>query len=99
MTVPRTPDFRLHATLSGRVQGVGFRYFVLQAAQEVNLTGWVRNLQGGRVEVMAEGSHTSLNSLLAKLRIGPTSAVVEDIDYDFSASMNEFDRFRVRPTG
>ena len=54
-----TSNYRLHAFIQGRVQGVGFRYYVMQAAQDYHLTGWVRNLYDGRVEVVAEGPGTA----------------------------------------
>ena len=90
--------YRLHAYLKGKVQGVGFRYFTRQTAQEHNVTGWVRNLHDGRVEVMAEGEHENLNQLLVRLRKGPISADVNDIDYEFTAAQGGFNTFRVRHT-
>ena len=90
--------YRLHATIKGHVQGVGFRHFTRQTARELNLTGWVRNLRDGRVEVAAEGEHGDLNQLLVRLRKGPISADVNDIDYDFEAAHGEFNTFRVRHT-
>ncbi|MDY6874230.1 MAG: acylphosphatase [Chloroflexota bacterium] len=91
-------DLRLHAYLTGNVQGVGFRYFVLQHAQALDLTGWVRNLWDGRVEVTAEGPHDAVNQLLVHLRRGPISADVKDIDFDFSDSKGEFMRFGILQT-
>ena len=93
-----TQDYRLHARITGTVQGVGFRYFVMQSAQELGLTGWVRNRWDGSVEVTAEGSHNMLNTLLVKLRRGPLSASVEDMQYEFSDSKGEFQRFGVLGT-
>jgi acylphosphatase len=93
-----TQDYRLHALITGTVQGVGFRYFTLQQAQELGLTGWVRNRWDGRVEVTAEGPHDALNTLLAKLRRGPISAEVQDVQYEFSDSQGEFNRFGVLGT-
>ncbi len=90
--------YRLHATIQGNVQGVGFRHFTRQTAQEQGLTGWVRNLRDGRVEVMAEGEHENLNQLLLRLRKGPISADVNDIDYEFKEAQGEFTAFRVRHT-
>jgi acylphosphatase len=90
---------RLHAWVSGRVQGVGFRYFVMQNAQTLGLTGWVRNLHDGRVEVLAEGEHDALNGFLVQLRRGPVSAFVEDVQYDFSNARGDYPRFSVLPTG
>ena len=90
---------RLHATIEGLVQGVGFRYFVLRSAQANNLTGWVRNRHDGRVEVMAQGELAHLNRLLADLRTGPLSSQVEKVDYDFSeGSRGDFSGFKVLST-
>lgn len=90
--------YQLHATLSGRVQGVGFRYHTLGTAQNLNLTGWVRNLRDGRVEVLAEGTHEDLNQLLTALRKGPPGAQVDDVDYEFGDAQGQFNRFQVRMT-
>ena len=90
--------YRLHAYVKGNVQGVGFRHFTRQTAQQQDLTGWVRNLRDGRVEVMAEGKHADLNQLLGRLRKGPISADVNDIDYEFNDAQGEFESFRVRFT-
>ena len=90
---------RLHAHIEGRVQGVGFRYFVVKAAQDKNVTGWVRNRYDGRVEVVAEGELADLNRLLAQLRQGPTSSDVKNVDYAFSEARGEFNRFSVLSTG
>ncbi len=84
---------RLHAFVSGRVQGVGFRYFVMEAAQQRNLTGWVRNRFDGRVEVLAEGPYEALNELLNQLRLGPRSAFVSNVDYEWLPATGEFRRF------
>jgi len=86
---------RFHAYVRGRVQGVGFRYFTLDAAHTLGLTGWVRNLRDGRVEVIAEGALEDLNRLLAMLRRGPVSGKVTDVDYEFTGAKGEFTGFRV----
>ena len=90
--------FQLHAHVKGRVQGVGFRHFVLISAQSLGLTGWVRNTKDGSVEVMAEGKYHPLNQLLQMLRKGPLSADVADIDYEISESRGNFNQFRVKAT-
>jgi len=64
----------------GRVQGVGFRYFVERAARQLNLTGWVRNRDDGDVEVYAAGSSTQLAELAAMLWKGPRWAEVRGVD-------------------
>ena len=65
--------------LSGRVQGVGFRWFVLQAVQDLALDGTVRNLPTGQVEVVARGTEEDLACLDAALRQGPPAARVGDV--------------------
>ena len=66
-------------TVSGRVQGVGFRYFTLRAAEELGVAGWVRNLADGRVEVHAEGSPSALELFAARLGRGPSFARVSGV--------------------
>jgi acylphosphatase len=68
--------------VSGRVQGVGFRFFTQDIARREGLTGIVRNLADGRVEVVAEGDDESLTRLEAALWRGPSHARVERVDVD-----------------
>ena len=68
--------------VSGRVQGVGFRFFTQDIARREGLTGIVRNLADGRVEVVAEGDAESLTRLEAALRRGPSHARVEHVEVD-----------------
>jgi acylphosphatase len=65
--------------VSGRVQGVGFRWFVEREAAALGLTGWVRNREDGRVEVMATGAREPLAVLHARLREGPRAARVDEV--------------------
>jgi acylphosphatase len=88
----------LHAWVTGRVQGVGFRYFVRQQATALELTGWVRNLHDGRVEVLAEGSRSSLENLLVALRRGPVGSEVTDLKVEWGEANSELMNFNVRPT-
>lgn len=87
---------RLHALVDGRVQGVGFRMFVLEYARVLELTGWVRNKYDGRVEVMAEGPRARLDALVEKLRCGPRSAYVEDLQKEWQPATGEFRFFEVK---
>ena len=66
--------------VSGRVQGVGFRYFVQDKASELGLAGWTRNLDDGRVEVYATGTSETLSDLAAALHIGPRMADVRSVE-------------------
>ena len=89
---------RLHAIVSGRVQGVNFRYFVMEQAAELDLNGWVRNRWDGSVEVTAEGPRSNLEQLLQALRQGPPMARVEDVDFAWLTATGEFTGFSVRST-
>jgi acylphosphatase len=66
--------------ISGRVQGVGFRYFVRRQAQAIGLAGWVRNLPDGRVEAFVEGPSAQLEEIEQLLREGPAMAQVKDVE-------------------
>ena len=66
--------------VSGRVQGVGYRYFAHTAAAQLGVTGYVKNLPDGRVEVYAIGTEPQLNALLTELRRGPRHSAVRGID-------------------
>ena len=70
----------LHAVVHGRVQGVGYRYFVLEQAAALELNGWTRNLPDGTVEVLAQGSEEVLQALLVALQRGPTGGRVDRVD-------------------
>jgi acylphosphatase len=90
---------RLTARIIGRVQGVGFRWWVQRHAQELGLTGWVMNANDERsVELVAEGPKVALDTLERLIHGGPRGAMVEDVDARRGAASGEFDRFGiVRP--
>lgn len=90
-----TGDMRLTATVHGRVQGVGFRAFVVDNAYNLGILGWVRNTFRGDVEVVAEGPRPSLERLLHLLESGPRTAHVTKVDVEWEAATGEFDRFSV----
>ena len=69
----------LHATVRGQVQGVGFRYFVVQKAQSLGLRGYARNDSNGDVEVLAQGPRPALERLLTLLWQGPSAAQVREV--------------------
>jgi acylphosphatase len=71
---------RIRAFIKGRVQGVGYRWFAIRAAKNHNILGWVRNLQNGSVEVLAEGDTSEITSFIEELKIGPFSAEVSKIE-------------------
>ncbi len=86
-------NFRLHATVEGHVQGVGFRYFVVEQAQFLGLTGWVRNTFDDMVEVVAEGPRDDLEKLLRLLWQGPASAYVIKVSSEWKEATGEYQRF------
>ena len=68
--------------VSGRVQGVGFRYFVMRLAQAENLAGYVRNLDDGRVQFLLQGEAVAVAKVIERIRIGPTHARVTDLVFE-----------------
>ena len=72
----------VYIIIGGRVQGVGFRYFAKQKADELRITGWVRNTPDGKVEIEAEGEPQSIDNYMDWLKIGPSRALIST----FSAS-------------
>ena len=87
---------RLHILVSGRVQGVCFRQATADEARELGLTGWVRNLPDGRVEIVAEGKRASLKMLEAWANRGPRMARVDQVEATLLELGNEFRDFRIR---
>ena len=81
------------AVVSGRVQGVGFRYWVRREADSLGLTGAATNLPDGRVEVVAEGPRDMCESLLDALRSNATPGAVQDVSVSWSTGTGEFRRF------
>jgi acylphosphatase len=87
---------RFHARVSGDVQGVGFRAFVMQRALMLQLNGWVRNLSDGDVEVLAEGKKEILQQLLNELQIGPSASSVGHVEARWESFTGEFVYFSIR---
>lgn len=85
---------RAHVVITGRVQGVGFRYSTVDEASTRGLAGWVRNLPNGRVEAVFEGPKPDVESMIEWCRQGPPSARVTNIDVKWEAAKGERD-FRI----
>ena len=77
---------QVHIVVEGLVQGVGFRWFVSQTARKLGVSGYVRNLNNGRVEVFANGNKGMLEELIKSIRIGPRSARVTGLNIDWEPS-------------
>ena len=87
----------LHFLIQGRVQGVGFRWYVHREASELDLRGWVRNTEDGDVEVVASGTATDLAELRASLRRGPRGSRVDRLveHYLDDKEAADLDAFRI----
>lgn len=84
-----------HFLISGRVQGVGYRYFALRSAQATGVIGWARNIADGRVEVHANGTESQLDDFEARLRTGPQFADVRSVE-STEVPVLELSGFRIR---
>jgi acylphosphatase len=83
--------------LSGRVQGVGFRYFAEEAAAVEGLAGWVRNLADGRVEAFAQGDREAVERFERRIRRGPAGARIDDVTTsEEEAAADGLSGFRIR---
>lgn len=94
-----TADAEVHIRVSGMVQGVGFRYFVYRKAEGLGLTGFVRNLPGGDVEIHARGPKGMLDELITTVRIGPRSADVRRVMTEWGGNDDgpgEYGSFEIR---
>lgn len=86
----------VRAIVHGRVQGVFFRTFVEEHAQRLGLVGYVRNLPSGAVEVMAEGERERVNKLVERLKMGPPTAIVDNVDTSWFEFTGDYSGFIIR---
>ena len=87
---------RVHIFVSGKVQGVFFRSGTKDRAQELDITGWVRNLDDGRVEAVLEGEREAVEKMIGWCRRGPPYAYVENMEVMPEDYRGEFREFTVR---
>ena len=92
------PGARAHVWLSGRVQGVGFRFAAADAARDRGLAGWVRNLDSGGVEAVFEGPRSRVEDMLRWCHDGPPGAHVRDVRVEWDESPEQLARFEIRST-
>jgi acylphosphatase len=85
-----------HLLITGRVQGVGFRFYMERKARELGISGWVRNRRDGAVEAMVQGSSAAVETMIAWARRGPPSAVVAEVRV--TDGSGDFATFEARPT-
>jgi acylphosphatase len=88
-------QIRAHAFISGRVQGVGYRFSTQDAATEFGVTGWVRNLPDGRVEAVFEGTEAQVKQMLDWCQQGPRGAIVKGVEVQ-SEAVEGLNGFEIR---
>lgn len=86
---------RAHVFYSGRVQGIGFRYTVQDIAENLGIYGWVKNLEDGRVEVVAEAEENDLKEFLDKILKGPLGYYIKDADISWKKPLKKFNSFEI----
>ena len=87
---------RIRLNISGYVQGVGFRFFVIDKARAIGLKGMVRNINNGSVEVVAEGEKSLLDQFSDILRNGPSAATVSNVNVAYENFLGEFTDFTIK---
>lgn len=87
---------RVLVVVSGMVQGVGFRYYTRSLARQLKLSGFVRNIQGGRVEAQAQGAEDDIGEFIRGLRTGPSQAVVSGIEVEDIPATGQESGFDIR---
>ena len=86
---------RLHVLFKGRVQGVGFRYTAESIAHRLELTGWVKNLTDGRVELVCEGPKEKIEALFSEIQASSLGRHIKAVDCRWEEPTNKFKDFRV----
>ena len=86
-------DIRAHVRISGRVQGVFYRSTARDRAEQLGLTGWVRNTSDGKVEAIFEGEETAIKDMIAWCHKGPRFADVSDVMVEYQKFLGEFEEF------
>jgi acylphosphatase len=86
---------RAHITVSGRVQGVYYRSYACDEARVLGITGWVRNIKGGRVEAVLEGDEQALREMVDWCWRGPPSSRVVEVEVEWEEPSGEFTDFSV----
>jgi acylphosphatase len=95
MTDASDSSVRARISVSGRVQGVGYRAFTVRAATERGLVGGVRNCEDGRVELEAEGSKDQIMLLIAALKVGPPASRVTDVRVEWVSATGRHTDFAI----
>ncbi|MBN1621770.1 MAG: acylphosphatase [Endomicrobiales bacterium] len=90
-------DSRVHITVKGQVQGIGFRWFVQKTGKRFNLVGWVKNLPNGDVELEAEGQNEDINNFIESLKKDHPWASVRALETEWlKKTQNDYSSFEIR---
>ena len=81
--------------ITGKVQGVGFRYFVLRQAQELGINGWVSNKSNGDVEALAQGEKADFEQFIAKVKEGTTFSRVDNVNLEWMDKGEQYFGFEI----
>jgi acylphosphatase len=99
MTSPEKSIEARRFVVRGRVQGVGYRWFVEREAQTLGIAGWVRNNSDGSVEVLAQGTSNQISGLRSRLREGPRAARVDEVESSEAKPLAGVSSFRIQGAG
>jgi acylphosphatase len=94
--VRKLNEIRAEIAVFGVVQGVGYRFFVVDAARSFGLKGYAKNMPDGSVRVEAEGERGIIEELIRQLKVGPRSAHVKDLRVEWSAFRGDLEEFGIR---
>ena len=95
MTTQSEEILKVNLTISGKVQGVGFRYFVLRQAQKLGINGWVSNKSNGDVEALAQGEKADLEQFIAKVKEGTTFSRVDNVNLEWMNKGEQYFGFEI----
>jgi len=84
----------VHMFVSGRVQGVGFRFFTKYTAEQLNIKGWVKNLADGRVEIKSTGKEENIKKFINKIKKGSPLSEIKNVSIEYEP-LEEFDSFEI----
>jgi len=90
------PEKAVKLTISGLVQGVGYRYYIYGQASSLGITGYTRNLPNGQVEIVASGKEGMIDELVKIARVGPAHADVSDVQMQEIDIQEPFNKFGIR---
>ena len=95
MSSPPKNTLTLNMKITGKVQGVGFRFFVQQQAQKLGINGWVSNKSNGDVEALAQGEKADLEQFIAKVKEGPSFSRVENVSLNWVKEAEQYFGFEI----